>query len=541
MALVRVIAATARAARPPDRRALAVGSLTALLVAGLVVPAAALGAPPSPGFDYVDTAEDTSATGNVLENDTDPELDPLTVTGFTPLTSAGTLDVAANGDLTFTPAPDWHGSVNTTYTVSDGAATHLGYIFVTVTPVNDDPVAVDDDAAGTEDTDLVIDAATLAANDTDVDGDDLAVSAVGDATGGTVGLAAGNVTFTPAANLCGTDVGSFGYTVDDGNGGTDTGAVTVDIGCVNDAPVAVDDVAMIDQASAPADHDVLANDTDLEDDTLSLVSADVAPAAGSASVVGGKVRFAPLAAFKGEAVVTYVVSDGDKTDSGTLTVTVGPDETAPVAAVPGIVFGAGRVNETAPLAISWSATDSGVGVASYEVQVSVAGAAFSPVYSGSARTVTRLYPLGKSLVFRVRATDLENNVSDWVSAPTRTMVVYQAPGSASIKYKGTWTNVSTTSASGDRYRFTRTVGGRANLGFTGQAVLYVAPKTSAAGRVKVIVDGVLITRPTLRSATTVPGVIIARKTWTTSGWHSIKVINDSAGRRLNLDVFIVLR
>jgi hypothetical protein len=541
MALARVLAATARSARPTDHRTLAVGWITALLVAGLVVPAATFGAGPSPEFDYVTTAEDTPATGNVLANDTDPEGDPLTVLAFTPLTVGGTLVIVANGDLTFTPTADWNGSVFTTYTVSDGTTSHLGYVFLTVTPVNDDPVAVNDDVAGTEDTDLVLGAADLAGNDTDVDGDDLAVSDAGDATGGTVAFAAGSVTFTPDADLCGTAVGGFGYTVDDGNGGTDTATATVDIECVNDAPVAVDDIALIDQASGPADHDVLANDTDIEDDTLSLVSADVAPAAGAASVVGGKVRFTPLNAFKGEAVVTYVVTDGDLTDTGTLTVTVGPDETAPVAAMPGVAFGAGRVNETAPLAITWSATDSGVGVASYEVEVSVAGAAFAPVYTGSATTVTRLYPFGKSLVFRVRATDHEDNVSDWVSSATRTMVAYQAPGSTSIKYAGTWTNVNATSASGDRYRYTPTFGGRASLGFNGRAVLYVAPKTRPAGRVKVYVDGVLITRPTLASATTVPGVIIARKSWTTSSWHSIRIVNDSAGRRMNLDVFIVLK
>jgi hypothetical protein len=540
MALARVLAATARSARPTHRRTLAVGWISALLVAGLVVPAATLGAGPIPAFDYVTTAEDTPTTGNVLANDTDPEGDPLTVVGFTPLTVGGTLVIVTNGDLTFTPTADWTGSVNTTYVVSDGTTSHLGYVFLTVTPVNDDPVAVNDEVNGTEDTDLVLGSADLAGNDTDVDGDDLAVSGVGDATGGTVAFAAGSVTFTPDADLCGTAVGGFDYTVDDGNGGTDTAAVTVDIACVNDAPVAVNDVALIDQASGPADHDVLANDTDIEDDTLSLVSADVAPASGAASVVGGKVRFTPLAAFKGEAVVTYVVSDGELTDTGTLTVTVGPDETAPVASAPRVAFGKGRVNETAPLAITWSATDSGVGVASYEVEVSVAGAAFAPVYTGSATTVTRFYPFSKSLVFRVRATDHEDNVSDWATSAARSMVAYQAPGSTSIAYKGTWKNVRTTAASGDRYRFTRTVGGRATLRFTGLAVIYVAPKTRPAGRVKVYVDGVFVARPTLHSASAIPGVIITRKSWTTSGLHKIRIVNDSS-RRMNLDVFVVLK
>ena len=49
----------------------------------------------------------------------------------------------------------------------------------------------------------------------------------------------------------------------------------------------------------------------------------------------------------------------------------------PVASAPTVHFGSGRVDETAPLLISWFATDIGTGVASYEVQVSIAGGAFT--------------------------------------------------------------------------------------------------------------------------------------------------------------------
>ena len=49
----------------------------------------------------------------------------------------------------------------------------------------------------------------------------------------------GQIRFTPAANFNGT--ASFEYTVSDGNGGTDTGLVTITVTSVNDAPVAEDD------------------------------------------------------------------------------------------------------------------------------------------------------------------------------------------------------------------------------------------------------------------------------------------------------------
>ena len=73
---------------------------------------------------------------------------------------------------------------------------------------------------------LVVAGAALVSNDTDTEGDSLSVTGVSGATGGSAVLAAGDVTFTPDANLCGNNVAGFNYTVDDGNGGTDTGTVT---------------------------------------------------------------------------------------------------------------------------------------------------------------------------------------------------------------------------------------------------------------------------------------------------------------------------
>ena len=63
--------------------------------------------------------------------------------------------------------------------------------------VNDAPVAVDDSASGTEDTDVVVTDGDLLANDTDTEDDALSVTGVSNPTGGTVDLTAGVVTFTP--------------------------------------------------------------------------------------------------------------------------------------------------------------------------------------------------------------------------------------------------------------------------------------------------------------------------------------------------------
>src|SRR5690606_20371492 len=98
-----------------------------------------------------------------------------------------------------------------------------------VTAVKDAPEAEDDTLASqAEDASpRTIAFAELTANDDDVDGDALTVSAVGDATGGTVAILAGEVVFTADADFNG--LASFDYTVGDGKGGTDTATASFSV------------------------------------------------------------------------------------------------------------------------------------------------------------------------------------------------------------------------------------------------------------------------------------------------------------------------
>jgi len=161
---------------------------------------------------------------------------------------------------------------------------------VTVTDVGENPpVAVDDAYTATEDTTLdrpVSGAGSPAANDTDADGDAVTVTAVSGASGGTASISSGQIHFAPTANLCGAGAGGFDYTVSDGTGATDLGHVVVDITCVADDPVAVDDSATVtedDPATAVA---VLANDTDVDGGPKSIASV-TQPANGTVVITGG--------------------------------------------------------------------------------------------------------------------------------------------------------------------------------------------------------------------------------------------------------------
>lgn len=524
------------------RRRAAVMAAALLVVGALAVPGAALAANanPTPQLDSFTGDEDTTLTGNVLANDSDPDGNPLAVYSYVQPTY-GTLAITlATGALTFTPPANWYGDETTTYYVTDGQGGYtMSYITLHVLAVNDPPVCGAASSSGAEDAPQ---AGTLAC--TDVDDASLTYEKVADATHGAATVASGGAwSYAPAANFSGSD--AFTFRASDGVATSGVATMSLTVTAANDVPVAVDDTGAMPQNGAAQVFNVTANDTDADGDALTVTAVSVSPVAGVAAIASASsVRFTPADLFEGDAVVSYTISDGHGgSDDGTLTVSVVKDTTPPVPTAPVVHLGTGRVDEKAPIAVSWTATDGvgGVGVASYEVQVSVAGGAWSAVSTGAVTHVNKLYPFKSSLVFRVRATDRAGNVSDWVAASARTATASQAPGPSSISYSGTWTTVSSASASGNGYRYATALRASATLRFTGREIAYVAPKTSTSGYVKVYVDGVSVGRYNLRSSTTAPGQIIFRRTWTSSGTHTIKVVNDQSGRRANVDAFVVLR
>lgn len=186
-----------------------------------------------------------------------------------------------------------------------------------VAPVSAQTAATpqNDTATTAEDTAIDID---VLANDTDPDGDTLTVAAVGVPTKGTATINSnGTVKYTPQANFHGTD--SFTYAVTDG-ALVSSATVTITVTAVNDAPVAVNDTVEVTK-STPRIIDVRANDTDVDGDTLTLVSTST-PAHGSAVIAGGKVTYTPIEGYLGADAFTYIISDGTTTATGSVTITV---------------------------------------------------------------------------------------------------------------------------------------------------------------------------------------------------------------------------
>ncbi len=278
--------------------------------------------------DAIVTPEDTAVTiATLAANDLDVDSGTLTVIAVASPTG-GT--VALNGGSPiFTPAANFAGAAGFDYTVSDGALVDVGHVTVTVTAVNDPPVADDETGVTNQDVAVTFADAVLLAGDTDVDGDPLTVSAVGNATHGTVGRVAGVTTFTPAAGYNG--LATFDYTVSDG-ALADTGTVTITVGNLNDAPVAVDDSATTDEDTVLllSAATIAGNDTDADNDPLTVVSVQN-PTDATVTLAAGTITVTPAPDFHGSASFEYTVSDGALVDTGTVTITVAAVDDLPVA------------------------------------------------------------------------------------------------------------------------------------------------------------------------------------------------------------------
>ncbi len=194
------------------------------------------------------------------------------------------------------------------------------------------PVATDDAYTGDEDTLIT---GNVLDNDTDANGDTLSVEAqtLTTANGGAVTIHAdGTFSYLGAANFNGSD--SFDYKVLDGNGGFDTGTVSLTVHAVNDAPVAVDDAFSGDE-DALITGSVLDNDSDIDGDTLSVEAQTLTTANGGAVTIHADGTFSYLGAanFNGTDSFTYTMRDpGGLSSIGNVLLSIAAVNDAPAAA-----------------------------------------------------------------------------------------------------------------------------------------------------------------------------------------------------------------
>ena len=271
--------------------------------------------------DIITVTEDSTNTIPVLINDSDPDGNPLTITSVS--TTNGNATVVGT-NVVYTPSLNFNGTNTLTYCATDGLITNCASITVIVTPVNDGPLANNQNVGTPEDNLL-----NVVVTGSDIDSANLVfaiLTAPVNGTLGTINPNSGAVTYLPSTNYVGPDM--FTFTVSDGSL-LSTGTVSITVGGVNDNPLIVPDIATVNEDSVNNIISVLVNDFDIDGDPISLVSVNTTN--GTAVIVGTNVVYTPSANFNGTNVMTYCATDGDMTNCATITVTVLPINDAPVA------------------------------------------------------------------------------------------------------------------------------------------------------------------------------------------------------------------
>ncbi|MDX8348616.1 Ig-like domain-containing protein [Cognatiyoonia sp. IB215446] len=273
--------------------------------------------------DTAEVDEDETILIDVLANDTDGNGDTLTITDVEkPANGVAIID---SGQIRYFPDPDFNGSETITYTVDDGrGGVVTGVVNVTVNSVNDAPMATADTATLEEDGTILID---VLANDSDPDGGTLKLLSIDDVLNGSAVIEAGQIRFTPDENYNG--MVTIAYTISDGQGGTASSSVEIDVTAVNDAPIAVNDTATVDSGETVL-IDPLVNDSDPDGDQIYISNVSWS-GGGTVSFVDGQLQYEAVDNFSSDVVITYTLSDGQAQSTGTVNVTVVQPNTGPVA------------------------------------------------------------------------------------------------------------------------------------------------------------------------------------------------------------------
>jgi hypothetical protein len=293
----------------------------------------------------VTTDEDTPATILLQASDVDSDLGLLTYT---------IIDAPANGQIlgdgpvvVYVPDADWHGTDSFTFKVTDDGEldSNIATVTILVNSVNDAPVADDLSVDTAEDNEVAI---TLTASD--VDGDALSYSVVQQPAHGTLSGSAPDLVYTPDENYCGPDL--FKFVANDNTTDGNVGTVSINVECVNDAPVAQDQSSATDE-DTPLPIALVA--TDVEGDPLTFSVAG-GPTHGTLDLDGASVIYTPFADYNGADEFTFTANDGElDSNIATVSLTVNAVNDNPVAG-----DDLGQTPQYTPVTIAVLANDSDV-------------------------------------------------------------------------------------------------------------------------------------------------------------------------------------
>jgi len=266
--------------------------------------------------DSASTEYESEVLIDVLSNDSDIDGDSLSIKSVTE-PSNGKAEIV-DGEIKYTPNEGFSGDDEFSYTITDGQEDAVAKVKVSVSEKdNTIPVAKDDTASTQYETSVVID---VLSNDSDADNDSLTLKSVTEPENGEVKIVDNKVEYTPKSGFSGTD--TFNYTVSDGKGGEATAKVTVTVESKENTPPTANNDTAETEYETKVVIDVLANDSDADNDSLSIESVTNA-ANGTVEIVDNKVEYTPNSGFSGTDTFNYTVSDGKGGEAqASVTVTV---------------------------------------------------------------------------------------------------------------------------------------------------------------------------------------------------------------------------
>ncbi|ENP4664175.1 tandem-95 repeat protein, partial [Vibrio parahaemolyticus] len=276
--------------------------------------------------DIATTQEDTAVTIDVLTNDTDVDGDTLSIQSASVPSDQGTVEIV-DGKLVFTPAENFNGDAEITYTVTDGALTDQATVKVTVNALNDTPEVesnIADQTLAEDFTPYTIDLNTAFSDVDNVDGE-LTFSVSGNSNVN-VSIENGIATISPTADWNGSEILTFTATDPSGESVSQTVNFTV----TPLADIEADKTTVVEDT--PTIIKVLGNDTFEGDGKVVSLDTNNGPANGTVSVnPDGSVTYTPNDNYQGTDSFTYIVTSGGVSESTTVSVDMTPVNDAPVA------------------------------------------------------------------------------------------------------------------------------------------------------------------------------------------------------------------
>ncbi|WP_434567821.1 tandem-95 repeat protein [Vibrio chagasii] len=269
---------------------------------------------------------------DLLVGAADIDGDDLSVADVSYTGTDGVFTDNGDGTYSFAPNENFNGDVNLGFTVSDGTDTVDANIDVTVTDVNDAPVAGSTTYQMNEDGTITLNPEQLIANSSDVDGE---VSLDSVSYSGTDGILVqnedGSVTFAPNENFNG-DI-SLDVTVIDDDGATAETTAGIEVIAVNDAPVAGNVAYSVDEDGSItlSQEQLLANASDVDGDDLTAANLSAGDNATVTANDDGSFTITPDANFNGDIDLSFDVSDGLETVQAGVDLTVNPVNDLPTA------------------------------------------------------------------------------------------------------------------------------------------------------------------------------------------------------------------